>query len=63
MVAEQVKKQKDYENEAREAAAETDKKVKELQAEADAIAKLTEGKEENLDGNSTYEKYKALLNK
>lgn len=39
MVAEQVKKQKDYENEAREAAAETDKKVKELQAEADAIAK------------------------
>ena len=39
MVAEQAKLQKDYENQAAEAAAETDKKVAELQADADAYAK------------------------
>ena len=39
MVAEQAKLQKDYENQAAEAAAETAKKVAELQADADAYAK------------------------
>ena len=39
MVAEQAKLQKDYENQAAEAAAETAKKVAELQADAEAYAK------------------------
>lgn len=39
MVAEQAKLQKDYENQAAEAAAETAKKAAELQADADAYAK------------------------
>lgn len=39
MVAEQAKLQKDYENQAAEAAAETAKKVAEMQADADAYAK------------------------
>ena len=39
MVAEQAKLQKDYENQAAEAAAQTAKKVAELQADADAYAK------------------------
>lgn len=39
MVAEQAKLQKDYENQAAEAAAETAKKVAEMQADAEAYAK------------------------
>ena len=39
MIAEQTKLQKDYENEAAEAAAETAKKVAEMQADAEAYAK------------------------
>lgn len=39
MIAEQAKLQKDYENQAAEAAAETAKKVAELQADAEAYAK------------------------
>lgn len=39
MIAEQTKLQKDYENQAAEAAAETAKKVAEMQADADAYAK------------------------
>lgn len=39
MVAEQAKLQKDYENQAAEAAAQTAKKVAEMQADADAYAK------------------------
>ena len=46
MVAEQAKLQKDYENKAAEAAAETTKKVAEMQADAEAYAKEKAAKAE-----------------
>lgn len=46
MIAEQTKLQKDYENEAAEAAAETAKKVAEMQADAEAYAKEAAAKAE-----------------